>query len=279
MFRQCIDVFVQTFLLFQSTEVTGWSRPLIDSRSAYTSLREHLLRYIENPDELGSALDPLDDDQHVGSWLSFVVIRIFSLLLSVQSPWNTVRQDEEIRAEIFQDIERCMPEEAYFRRPETQRILLDILFVFCKINQDVGYRQGMHELLAPILWVVEEDAVGYGENDDQTSGTESDSLMKLTLDHAFIEHDAFTLLSLIMRSAKSFYELGEPERMSQTPSTGSNTPQQGASPIVERSKRIHEVYLGRLDPELAKHLTAIEVLPQIFIMLDLNPTFQGCSNA
>jgi hypothetical protein len=57
----------QTFLLFQSTEVTGWSPALVDSRSAYTSLREHLLRYIENPDELGSALDPLDDDQHVSA--------------------------------------------------------------------------------------------------------------------------------------------------------------------------------------------------------------------
>lgn len=99
------------------------------------------MRFIEYPDELGSALDPLDDDRH--------------------SPWNTLRQDEEIRAEIFQDIERCMPEEPYFRETETQRIMLDVLFVFCKINQDVGYRQGMHELLAPILWAIKEDAINY----------------------------------------------------------------------------------------------------------------------
>lgn len=65
-----------------------------------------------------------------------------------------MRQDEEIRAEIFQDVERCMPEEPYFRQQETQRILLDVLFVFCKINQDIGYRQGMHEVLAPVLWAV-----------------------------------------------------------------------------------------------------------------------------
>ena len=50
--------------------MTGWSRVLIDSRSAYSSLREHLLRFIENPDELGSALDPLDDDQHVSQTTS-----------------------------------------------------------------------------------------------------------------------------------------------------------------------------------------------------------------
>jgi len=159
-----------------------------------------------------------------------------------------------------------MPDEPYFRRPETQRILLDILFIFCKINQDVGYRQGMHEVLAPILWVVEEDAIDSGGPSKQGAGSEEDSLMSQTLDAAYIEHDAFTLLSLIMRTAKSFYELGEPDRRSQSPSAGPSTPQQGASPIVERSKRIHEVYLARLDPELAKHLTDIEVLPQIFLM-------------
>ena len=176
-----------------------------------------------------------------------------------------MRQDEEIRAEIYQDVERCMPEEEYFRQPETQRILLDILFVFCKINQDVGYRQGMHEVLAPILWAVEQDAIEH-QTQELSSGSESDLIMQEILDRSYIEHDAFTLLSLIMRSAKSFYELGEPDRRSSTPSTATGTPQQGASPIVERSKRIHEIYLARLDPQLAKHLTDIEVLPQIFLM-------------
>jgi TBC1 domain family protein 5 len=179
-----------------------------------------------------------------------------------------VRQDEEIRTEIFQDVERCMPDEPYFRKPETQRLMLDILFIFCKINQDIGYRQGMHELLAPILWVVEQDAIDHG-NTEQASGPgpgpKSDTLLKQILDPAYIEHDAFTILSLIMRTAKSFYELGEPDKRSSTPSTGSGTPQ-GSSPIVERSKKIHEVYLARLDPALAKHLTDIEVLPQIFLM-------------
>jgi TBC1 domain family member 5 len=157
-----------------------------------------------------------------------------------------------------------MPEEPYFRQPEIQRMMLDILFVFCKINQDVGYRQGMHEVLAPILWVVDQDAIDTGSG-DSLSGPDSDTLMKQTLDRNYVEHDAFTILSLIMRTAKSFYELGEPDKKA-TVYTGSGTPQQGASPIVERSKRIHEEYLARLDPELSKHLTDIEVLPQIFLM-------------
>jgi TBC1 domain family protein 5 len=160
-----------------------------------------------------------------------------------------------------------MPEEPYFRQPDTQRLMLDILFVFCKINQDIGYRQGMHEILAPILWIVEQDAIHYGNIVEQHStDADGDALLKQTLDPAYIEHDAFTILSLIMRTAKSFYELGELDKRSSTPSSGTGTPQPRTSPIVERSKRIHEVYLARLDPALAKHLTDIEVLPQIFLM-------------
>jgi TBC1 domain family member 5 len=181
----------------------------------------------------------------------------------VKSPWNILRQDEELRAEIQQDVERCMPEEPYFRQAQTQRMLLDILFIFCKMNQDVGYRQGMHELLAPILWVVENDTLSIV--DMQKGGSGVDEQILDTLSASFLEHDAFTIFSLLMQSAKSFYELGEPDRRaSNTSGLGNN--HKGASPIVERSKRIHEVYLASLDPELADHLTAIEVLPQIFLM-------------
>ena len=180
-----------------------------------------------------------------------------------------MRQDEEIRAEIYQDVERCMPEEEYFRKPETQQILLDILFVFCKINQDIGYRQGMHEVLAPILWVIEQDAVDI-PNPGQSSSTQDEKLLQDLLNPVYIEHDAFTLLSLIMRSAKSFYELGEPERKTASSLETPSSPQQRTSPIVERSKRIHEFYLARVDPELATHLTSIEILPQIFIMYAFN---------
>lgn len=158
-----------------------------------------------------------------------------------------------------------MPDEPYFRQPSTQRLMLDILFVFCKINQDIGYRQGMHEILAPILWVVEQDAIDYEDAIEQRN-TDADALLQQTLDPVYIEHDAFTILSLIMRTAKSFYELGEPDRRSSNLSTGMGSSQPGTSPIVERSKRIHEVYLARVDPALAKHLTDIEVLPQIFLM-------------
>ena len=149
-----------------------------------------------------------------------------------------------------------MPENAYFREPSTQSMLLEILFIYCKLNRDVGYRQGMHEVLAPIVWVVSCDAInckGYQREPDL------DELMLTSLDPTYIEHDAFTLFGIIMQTVKTFYEMGD---SNEPPTTGLSH----HSPIVERSKRIHENYLHHADPELAEHLTDIEILPQIFLI-------------
>ena len=169
-----------------------------------------------------------------------------------------MRQDEDLRAEIFQDVERCMPENLYFREPEVQSMLLDILFVFCKLNPDVGYRQGMHEILAPILWVVSRDAI---ETED-IDGTDASllgidiqerQLMLLCLDSNPVEQDSFTLFTVIMQTVKSYYEVNITSRPS-------------SSSIAERSRRIHEELLVQADLELAQHLTAIEIIPQIFLI-------------
>lgn len=37
--------------------------------------------------------------------------------------------------------------------------MIDALFVYCKMHEEISYRQGMHELLALILWAVETDAI------------------------------------------------------------------------------------------------------------------------
>lgn len=150
-----------------------------------------------------------------------------------------------------------MPENAYFREPHAKAMLLDILFVYCKLNRDVGYRQGMHEVLAPILWVVSRDAIDPASLQKNTATLEVLALS--CLDCGYVEHDTFTLFGTIMQTVKSFYEPGNANE----PATSGVL---NHSPIVERSKRIHEHYLQQTDPELAEHLTAVEVLPQIFLI-------------
>jgi TBC1 domain family protein 5 len=173
---------------------------------------------------------------------------------SRKSPWNTVRQDEVIRAEIKQDVQR-LPDEASYHEDHTQAMILDILFMYCKLNPERGgYRQGMHELLAPMVYAIQQDAL----DTSTLSPNTLDEFFVKTLDARYIEHDAFILFSRLMDHAQSFYEIKD--------SPASPAKMQESSAIVERSKFIHEVCLHKVDPELATHLTNIEILPQIFLM-------------
>jgi TBC1 domain family member 5 len=143
-----------------------------------------------------------------------------------------------------------MPENVYFRQPATQNMMLDILFVFCKMNPDIGYRQGMHEVLAPILWVVERDAIEASSEDAATA----DQALTDMLDANYIEHDTFTLYSLVMSTAKSFYAPTEPGSASKE------------TPMLQRSSRIFDRYLPKADPDLSAHLVKLEIVPQIFLL-------------
>lgn len=141
-----------------------------------------------------------------------------------------------------------MPENVYFRQPATQNMMLDILFVWCKMHPIIGYRQGMHEVLAPLLWVVERDAV------DASANSGVDSTLADMLDSVYIEHDTHTLFALIMQTAKSFFAPADPESTSKE------------SPMLARSSRIFDTYLPKADPELHAHLTKLDIVPQIFLL-------------
>ncbi|KAK7740558.1 hypothetical protein SLS53_005402 [Cytospora paraplurivora] len=230
----CRSVCWKAFLLFKDANAANWSHVLLENRNTYSTLREHYLKYIKHPELLNElSLDPLADDP--------------------DSPWTAVRDDEAIRAEIQQDVQR-LPDEPFYQREATQALILDILFIWVKLNPDLGgYRQGMHELLAPLLYVVDQDAI----DRKNVGGAMVGPNMVEMLDSYFIEHDTFALFSKLMEHTKTFYEV----------SVDAGSPLLGEqSAIVEKSKTIHDVVLMRIDPELARHLHAIEILPQIFLI-------------
>ncbi|KAI1949763.1 hypothetical protein LOZ57_002240 [Ophidiomyces ophidiicola] len=225
----------KAFLLHKSLDQTSWPTQLSDTRAAYTSLRDHFLKYIEHPDDLPSTVDPLAEDDN--------------------SPWQSLRQDESIRTEIYQDVERCHQENYFFREPTTKQRLLDILFIFVKLNPDLGYRQGMHELLAPILWVIWHDAIEKSSLPKSDSKND-DAILLQTLDSDYIEHDAFAIFCAIMQTAKLFYEHD---------GMGSASGTRAISSIISRSQHIQQDMLGAVDPELASYLESIDILPQIYL--------------
>lgn len=180
-----------------------------------------------------------------------------SLFLLKQNPYEQYRRDQELRQEILQDIERCMPENTFFREPNVRNSLLEILFIYCKLNQDVSYRQGFHEIAATIYWVVACDAL-LSPAPEEAEAAEDESMMREALDSNYIKHDAFSIFQCVMRSAKAWYELGDDCGGGRKGSVG---------PIVQKSQYIHETLLMATDPELAEHLKALDVLPQVFLML------------
>ena len=44
-------------------------------------------------------------------------------------------------------------------------MLCNILFVWSKLNEDLSYRQGMHEVAAVIFYVVYQDALAFSDHD------------------------------------------------------------------------------------------------------------------
>lgn len=147
-----------------------------------------------------------------------------------------------------------MPENLYFRQPQTQAILLDILFIWSKLNEDVSYRQGMHEILAPILWVVERDATEPGS---------PEHIVAVVFDSAYIAHDTFTLFAVIMQHHKPSYAVAPPRTISTL--RGKQSAEVEA-PMVGRSRHIMNTMLARVDPELATHLQKADIVPQVFLM-------------
>ena len=151
-----------------------------------------------------------------------------------------------------------MQENAFFREQPVKTKLLDILFIYVKLNPDLGYRQGMHEILAPILWVVNQDAIDKSllEGAGESEITEEDSLMLQCLDASYVEHDSFMLFCFVMQTARSYYEYDD---------HGLGNGNFDVIPIVSRCEHIFHDLLASTDQALFEHLEAVDVLPQIFL--------------
>lgn len=73
---------------------------------------------------------------------------------SDSSVWNQHFCDKELCTVIRQDVIRTFPGVEFFRKPNIQEIMTNILFCYARVNPEMCYRQGMHEILAPIIFVM-----------------------------------------------------------------------------------------------------------------------------
>ena len=77
----------------------------------------------------------------------------------MQSPWSQFFRDTELIDVIKLDLSRTHPDSAFFQSDAMQKSMLHILFVWAKLHPDTSYRQGMNELLSPLLICIANDSI------------------------------------------------------------------------------------------------------------------------
>ncbi|CAJ1941771.1 unnamed protein product [Sphenostylis stenocarpa] len=126
-----------------SSSIDDLRRATANSRRRYASLRGRLL------------VDPhiVKDGNSSPN-----VVMDNPLSQNPDSTWSRFFRNAEMEKMVDQDLSRLYPEHGnYFQTPGCQGILRRILLLWCLRHPECGYRQGMHELLAPILYVLQCD--------------------------------------------------------------------------------------------------------------------------
>ncbi|KAK1606415.1 hypothetical protein QYE76_030088 [Lolium multiflorum] len=127
----------------QEASVEEHRRAAADSRRRYVSLRRRLLVDPHLPKEEARSSNLIVDNP---------------LSQNPESSWGRFFRGAELEKTVDQDLSRLYPEDgSYFQTPTCQAMLRRILLMWCLQHPEYGYRQGMHELLAPLVYVLQVD--------------------------------------------------------------------------------------------------------------------------
>ncbi|XP_045153461.1 TBC1 domain family member 5 isoform X2 [Echinops telfairi] len=183
------------------------------------------------------------------------------------SLWNKFFQDKELRSMIEQDVKRTFPEMQFFQQENVRKILTDVLFCYARENEQLLYKQGMHELLAPIVFILHCDHQAFLHASESAQPSEE---MKTLLNPEYLEHDAYAMFSQLMETAEPWFSTFEHD--GQKGKEALLTPIPFARPqdlgptiaIVTKVNQIQDHLLKKHDIELYMHLNRLEIAPQIY---------------
>ncbi|XP_048464010.1 TBC1 domain family member 5 [Rhincodon typus] len=241
--------FLQLFLDVLPEDKKQWLNKITELRSHYEQIKEI---HITNPRKAAGQQDlvvnnPLSQDEG--------------------SLWNKFFQDKELRAMIHQDVTRTFPEMQYFQQESVRQILTDILFCYARENEQLLYKQGMHELLAPLVFILHCDHQAFSHASETANPSEE---MKALLNPQFLEHDAYAMFSQLMDTAEPWFSSFEREIRKGKEEMVTAVPfarPQDMGPslaIVSKVNRIQDQLLKKYDTELFMHLNRLEIAPQIY---------------
>ncbi|KER23886.1 hypothetical protein T265_08347 [Opisthorchis viverrini] len=196
------------------------------------------------------------------------------LALEHSSRWKHFFRMREIRQLIVQDVDRTFPNIHYFRDPDVQQAMINILQCYTEAT-GFDYQQGMHEILAPICFVLHWDSIAYQRVCEQNQiSLPLRKHLAAVLDHRFMQADAFTIFLRVMTTIQKWYtcEQSTPVSNPSSPvdtissplssSTWISTPK--LNPAVAFLNDLHNRLLKNLDQKLYCHLKALDIHPALF---------------
>jgi TBC1 domain family protein 5 len=171
---------------------------------------------------------------------------------------------------------RTNPNVDYYRKDNVQEIMINILFCYARQFPAICYRQGMHEILAPLIFVLHCDHQSLTHIQEETNSKLDPILVDVLYPH-FIEEDSYYLFCQIMDSLELFYRIND---MTITESGQlTNLPPQdeahSSSPPGKKSSEIEVVHqlnivrdkiFAKQDLHLHNHLLKLEIPLALFGM-------------
>lgn len=165
---------------------------------------------------------------------------------------------------IQRDVVRTFPDMEFFRQSDVQNTLISVLFNYACIHNSF-YKQGMHELLATLLYVMHTDTQNCLIN---YQGGYANEIISDVLQMKYVEHDLYNLFSAFMTPVATWYQNDEILCSQDTPFRNSglnrSSRQQVNSVLGVKLKTISETLVRGVDPELYNHLEALQIAPQIY---------------
>lgn len=193
---------------------------------------------------------------------------------SKDSIWNQHFRDTELRNLIRQDVVRTNPNVDFYRKENIQEIMIDLLFCYAREYPTICYRQGMHEVLAPLIFVLHSDHQNLGHIQEETE-ISLDSVLENVLNPHFLEEDSYHLFCRIMHSLELFYRINDmtisesgqltniPERPD---SPKSPTKKSSEIEVVHQLNLIRDKIFIKQDLQLHNHFLKLEIPLALFGM-------------
>lgn len=181
------------------------------------------------------------------------------LSLHDENPWREWFAAVDLRKTIQQDVERTFPDIGYFRDDDIQQQLTNILFLYAVMHPDIEYRQGMHELLAPVYYAVDYDSTA----DDATPSSDESVFWEIS-SRTWIAADSWALFCAIMNDISKWYEWREPSSVESSSARGQVNFKPYMSPITMACNHIQNSLLKSVDPILHGVLQSSGIEPQIY---------------